>query len=126
MASWKLPGVFSPRYIGCTSNHNTRNSRHGRCGACPMRSPAHSRNSTRFPNSKPRRSWGLSSLNFPRNPTVSPFVIWLIADGEPASLGGLIQNEQRRMNISLYGCEYLLAVPSVRQGREHNVRYGQE
>ena len=49
-----------------------------------MRSPALLRNLTPFPNSKRRRSWELFSLNFPHNQTVPPFVIWLIADGEPA------------------------------------------
>ena len=67
MASWKRQGVFSPTCTGCTFNHNTRNSRGGRCGACRMRSPALSRNSIPFPNSKRRRSWGLSCPNCQRN-----------------------------------------------------------
>ena len=60
MASLKRHGVCSPRCTDCTSNHNTRNSRRGRLGACPMRSRARSRKSTRFPSSRRRRSLGRS------------------------------------------------------------------
>ena len=73
MASWKRQGLFSLKSTGSTSNRSTRNSHHGRCGACRMRLPAHSRNSTPFPNSRRPRNWGLSCLNCLRSPTVSPF-----------------------------------------------------
>ncbi len=68
----------------CISNHNTRSSLRGPCGASRMLSPAHSRNLTPFHSSRPRRSWGLSSLNCRHNATVSPFEVARPGRGAPA------------------------------------------
>lgn len=59
-ASWKHRNTWLARFTTCISNRSTRSSGHERSGAFRMLSRQRSRNSTRFRNSRRRRSWASS------------------------------------------------------------------
>jgi len=49
---WRCRNTWPARFMTCTSSRSMRSSGRGRSGVCRMRLLRHSKNSTRFPNSR--------------------------------------------------------------------------